>query len=56
VRWDFSVKGVVDREKLEAAVDKAFRDACKVRFDRMQVVSKGTIPDDAKRIVDKRKY
>jgi hypothetical protein len=56
VRWDFSVKGVVDREKLEAAVDKAFRDVCKVRFDRMQVVSKGTIPDDAKRIVDKRKY
>lgn len=55
-RWEFSVKGVVDREKLQAAVDKAFRDMCKVRFDRMEVVSKGTIPEGAKRIVDKRKY
>ena len=55
-RWDFTVKGVVDREKLEAAVDKAFRDICKVRFDRMEFVPKGTIPEDAKRIIDKRKY
>jgi phenylacetate-CoA ligase len=55
-RWDFTVKGVVDREKLEAAVDKAFRDVCKVRFDRMEFVPKGTIPEGAKRIVDERKY
>ncbi len=50
------VKGTADQDKLKNAVDKAFRDACKVRFDRMEVVSKGTIPEDAKRIVDKRKY
>src|SRR4030066_233513 len=49
-----AVKGVVDREKLAAAVDKAFRDACKVRFDRMDFVANGTIPESAKRIVDKR--
>jgi len=55
-RWDFTVKGVVDREKLETAVDKAFRDVCKVRFDRMEFVPKGTIPEGAKRIVDERKY
>ncbi|UCH50417.1 MAG: phenylacetate--CoA ligase family protein, partial [Chloroflexota bacterium] len=50
------VKETVDKDKLKNAVDKAFRDVCKVRFDRMEVVSKGTIPEDAKRIVDKRKY
>jgi phenylacetate-CoA ligase len=45
-----------DKEKLKASLDKSFRDTCKVRFDRMEFVGKGTIPDDAKRIVDNRKY
>ena len=46
----------VDKEKLKADLDKDFRDVCKVRFDRMEFVSKGTIAKDAKPIVDKRSY
>ena len=46
----------VDKEKLKSALDKNFRDICKVRFDRMEFVAKGTIPEGAKRIVDKRVY
>jgi phenylacetate-CoA ligase len=46
----------VDKEKLKNALDKNFRDTCKVRFDRMDFVAKGTISEDAKRIVDERKY
>ena len=46
----------VDKEKLKADLDKDFRGVCKVRFDRMDFVSKGTIAKDAKPIVDKRSY
>lgn len=46
----------VDKEKLKKDLDKDFRDVCKVRFDRMEFVPKGTIPADAKKIVDQRKY
>ncbi|MBM4446649.1 MAG: phenylacetate--CoA ligase, partial [Chloroflexi bacterium] len=48
--------GDIDKEKLKGALDKSFRDVCKVRFDHMEFVAKGAIPDDAKRIVDKRGY
>jgi phenylacetate-CoA ligase len=54
--WSFSIKGAVEQEKMQSALDEAFRDACKVRFDRMEVVSAGTIPEGAKHIVDKRVY
>jgi phenylacetate-CoA ligase len=46
----------IDREKLKSALDKSFRDICKVRFDSVEFVPKGTISKDAKPIVDKRKY
>jgi len=46
----------VDKEKLKKELDKDFRDSCKVRFDRMEFVPKGTIPADAKKIADQRKY
>jgi phenylacetate-CoA ligase len=46
----------VDKEKLKSALDKSFRDTCKVRFDRVDFVAKGTIPEDAKHIVDERTY
>jgi phenylacetate-CoA ligase len=46
----------VDKEKLKAALDKSFRDTCKVRFDRVEFVAKGAIPEDAKQIVDERIY
>lgn len=46
----------VDKEKLKATLDKSFRDVCKVRFDRVEFVAKGTIAEGAKRIVDERTY
>lgn len=46
----------VDKEKLKTALDKNFRDVCKVRFDRVEFVAKGTIAEGAKRIVDERIY
>ena len=46
----------VDKEKLKTALDKSFRDTCKVRFDRVEFVAKGFIPEDAKHIVDERTY
>ena len=45
-----------DKEKLKGALDKSFKDTCKVRFDRMEFVAKGVIADDAKHIVDERTY
>jgi phenylacetate-CoA ligase len=46
----------VEREKLKNALDKSFRDKCKVRFDRIEFVYSGYIRDDDKRIIDRRKY
>ena len=46
----------IDKEKLKTSLDKSFRDLCKVKFDRMDFVSTGSIADDAKKIVDERKY
>ena len=46
----------VEREKLMNALDKTFRDMCKVKFDRLEFVARGSIPEDAKHIIDKRKY
>lgn len=45
-----------DKEKLRSALDKDFRDVCKVRFDRVEFVPKGTIAEGAKRIADERVY
>lgn len=45
-----------DKEKLKGALDKDFRGICKVRFDRVEFVAKGTIPEGAKSIVDERVY
>ena len=45
-----------DKERLRSALDKDFRDVCKVRFDRVEFVPKGTIAEGAKRIADERVY
>lgn len=45
-----------DKEKLKSGLDKNFRGICKVRFDRIEFVAKGTIPEEAKSIVDDRVY
>jgi phenylacetate-CoA ligase len=46
----------IEREKLKNALDKTFRDICKVKFDRIEFVDRGSIPEDAKHIIDKRTY
>jgi len=46
----------IDRKGLVAALDRDFRDVCRVRFDRVEFVPKGTIPSGAKRISDERRY
>jgi phenylacetate-CoA ligase len=45
-----------DKEKWLAALDKDFRNICKVRYDEVRFVTKGTIAASAKRIVDNRTY
>jgi hypothetical protein len=46
----------VDKEKLKNALDKGFRDICKVRFDSVEFVAQGNISEGDKHIVDKRVY
>jgi phenylacetate-CoA ligase len=46
----------VDKNKLQSMIDKSFREVCKVRFDRMDFVTSGSIPGSAKQIVDERVY
>ncbi|OGN90373.1 MAG: hypothetical protein A2Z70_01560 [Chloroflexi bacterium RBG_13_48_17] len=45
-----------DKEKLKSALDKSFRDTCKVRFDRVEFVAQGIITESGKQIVDERVY
>jgi len=45
-----------DKEQLIGQLDKDFRDVCKVRFDRVEFVAAGSIPEDAKPVVDQRAY
>jgi len=45
-----------DRVAWEEALKKDFQDTCKVRFDLMEVLSAGSIPQDGKRIIDRRIY
>ena len=49
-------KEPAEKGKWLAALDKDFRDICKVRYDEVRFVVKGTIPAGVKKIVDKRIY
>jgi phenylacetate-CoA ligase len=46
----------IDREKLSEDLLKAVSDACRVKFDRMEWVGKGTIPENRKAILDERTW
>lgn len=46
----------VDRGSWEESLRKEFQNACKVRFDSLEVLAAGSIPPDGKRIIDKRVY
>ena len=48
--------GAIDKGKLTAEVEKTFQDICRLRLDEVQIVSKGTIPDGAKTVLDERTY
>jgi phenylacetate-CoA ligase len=50
------VEQPTDETKWLDALDKDFRDVCKVRFDKVDFVTKGTISAGAKRILDQRTY
>ena len=43
-----------DRVAWEEALKKDFQDTCKVRFDLLEVLPAGSIPQDGKRIIDRR--
>jgi phenylacetate-CoA ligase len=45
-----------DMEAWLETLRKQFQEVCKVRFDRAETVKPGTIPGDARRIVDRRVY
>jgi len=45
-----------DMKKWEEELVKDFQGACKVRFDKMEIVPAGTIAEETKKIVDKRTY
>jgi phenylacetate-CoA ligase len=46
----------VDRAAWEEALKKDFQNACKVRFDLLEILPAGSIPPDGKRIIDSRVY
>jgi phenylacetate-CoA ligase len=45
-----------DRGAWEESLRKEFQNACKVRFDTLEVLRAGSIPPDGKRIIDRRVY
>ncbi len=45
-----------EREKWIEALRKDFQETCRVRFDRVEYLPAGSIPQGAKKIVDKRVY
>jgi len=44
------------RKRLSEEMNKKFQDACRVRIDRIDFVTQGTIPAEGKKIVDERKW
>ena len=46
----------IDREKLSEDLLQAVSAACRVKFDRVEWVDKGKIPEDRKMILDERKW
>ncbi|MBI4287831.1 MAG: AMP-binding protein [Chloroflexi bacterium] len=48
--------GSVDKDKLTESVNQAIQDTCRVRVDRFQFAPAGTISEQAKPLVDERKW
>jgi 5S rRNA maturation endonuclease (ribonuclease M5) len=45
----------VDKEKLADTFMNNFQNICRLRVNKVEFVPKGTIPDDAKKVMDIRK-
>jgi phenylacetate-CoA ligase len=61
VRDEFTLKveladEAVDREKLRAEYGEAVKGLCRVSVDRVEFIAKGTIPENARGMVDERKW
>jgi len=46
----------IDKAKLAEEINQKFQDACRVKLDRVDFVGKETIPEQAPKIVDERKW
>jgi phenylacetate-CoA ligase len=46
----------VDREKLAVDINQKFQDICRIKIDKIEFVSSGTISDKEQGIVDERKW
>jgi len=53
VRFELTEEDV-DKEKLVNIFKRAFQDRCRLKVDKVEFVSRGTIPDDAKKVMDLR--
>lgn len=50
----YEAQGDVPREELEPSLARQFRELCRLNLDAVERVAPGTLPDDAKPIVDER--
>jgi phenylacetate-CoA ligase len=53
---NLELKGEVDREKLLESLQKSIQESCRVKPDKIEFVSQGTIAEGAKKIVDQRTW
>jgi len=53
---NLELKEAVDREKLLESLQKSIQESCRVKPDKIEFVSQGTIPEGAKKIVDQRTW
>jgi phenylacetate-CoA ligase len=53
---NLELKDEVDREKLLESLQKNIQESCRVKPDKIEFVSQGTIAEGAKKIVDQRTW
>jgi phenylacetate-CoA ligase len=53
---NLELKEEVNRERLLESLQKSIQESCRVKPDKIEFVSQGTIPDGAKKIVDQRTW
>jgi phenylacetate-coenzyme A ligase PaaK-like adenylate-forming protein len=53
---NLELKEEVDRERLFESLQKSIQESCRVKPDKIEFVSQGTIPEGAKKLVDERTW